>query len=87
MASAYLKGGRWYLRFKDGQGRWKAHASTSRTKTEARRLATELEDQGERERKGLEIGRGACGELDACRAPALVAEDLFRSGRRRIART
>jgi integrase len=58
VASAYLKGGRWYLRFKDGQGRWKAQASTARTKTAARRLATELEDQGERERKGLEVGEG-----------------------------
>uniref|UniRef100_UPI00397DFDCA hypothetical protein n=1 Tax=Salmonella sp. SAL4435 TaxID=3159890 RepID=UPI00397DFDCA len=58
MASAYLKRGRWYLRYKDGEGRWRAEASTARNKTEARRLATELENKGERERKGLDAGDG-----------------------------
>jgi integrase len=58
MASAYLKRGRWYLRYKDPRGRWRAEASTARTKTEAKRLASEMEGAGERERKGLEVGPG-----------------------------
>jgi integrase len=62
VASAYPKGGRWYLRYKDGQGRWRSEASKARTKSEARRLAADLEAKGERERKGLEVGEGAAAD-------------------------
>ena len=56
MASVYQKRGRgtWYLRVKDAAGRWVDIASTAQTKTEARRLAAELERKAERQRLGLE---------------------------------
>jgi len=56
MASVYQKRGKgtWYLRVKDAAGRWTDVASTAHTKTEARRLAAELERKAERQRLGLE---------------------------------
>ena len=54
MASVYKRGNKWYLRFKDRNGRWRSQASTARTKTEARKLAGELERRSERQRHGLE---------------------------------
>ena len=56
MASVYQKRGRttWYLRVKDAVGRWQDIASTAATKTEAKRLAAELERKAERQRLGLE---------------------------------
>ena len=56
MASVFQKRGRgtWYLRVKDAAGRWLDIASTAPTKTEARRLAAELERKAERQRLGLE---------------------------------
>ena len=56
MASVYQKRGRgtWYLRVKDAAGRWQDIASTAQTKTEARRLALDLEWKAERQRLGLE---------------------------------
>jgi len=56
MASVYQKRrrGTWYLRVKDAGGRWQDIASTAQTKTEARRLAAELERKVERQRLGLE---------------------------------
>ena len=56
MASVYQKRGRgtWYLRVKDAAGRWLDVASTAQTKTEARRLAADLERKAERQRLGLE---------------------------------
>ncbi len=54
MASVYKRGNKWYLRFKDETGRWRSQASTARTKTEARKLAGELERRAERQRHGLE---------------------------------
>jgi hypothetical protein len=55
-ASVYQKRGRgtWYLRVKDAVGRWADIASTAKTKTEARRLAADLERKAERQRLGLE---------------------------------
>jgi integrase len=43
MASVYEKAGKWYLRWKGPDGRWRDQVSTVRSKTEARRLAAELE--------------------------------------------
>jgi integrase len=54
MASVFQRSGRWYLRWRDASGRWRQKVSTARTKTEARRLAGEVERQAERRRLGLE---------------------------------
>src|SRR5712664_4755269 len=54
MASVFKRDGRWYLRFKDSAGRWTQQPSAARTKTQARRLADELERKAERERLRLE---------------------------------
>jgi integrase len=54
MASAYEKNGKLYLRYKDARGKWRGKASTARTKTEAKRLANDLERAAERQRLGLE---------------------------------
>src|SRR4051812_22286222 len=56
MASVYQKRGKgtWYLRVKDAAGRWSDVGSIAQNKTEARRLAAELERKAERQRLGLE---------------------------------
>jgi integrase len=56
MASVYQKRGRttWFLCVKDAAGRWQDIASTAATKTEAKRLAADLERKAERQRFGLE---------------------------------
>jgi hypothetical protein len=54
VASAYEKNGTLYLRYKDAHGKWRGQASKARTKTEAKRLASELERAAERQRLGLE---------------------------------
>jgi len=54
MASVYEKAGKWYMRFKDHTGRWRDRVTKARTKTEARRLAEDLERKSERQRLGLE---------------------------------
>jgi len=54
MASVYEKAGKWYMRFKDDSGRWRDRVTKARTKTEARRLAEELERKSERQRFGIE---------------------------------
>lgn len=54
MASVYERSGRWYLRWKGPDNRWRDQVSTAQTKTEARRLAGELERRSERQRLGLE---------------------------------
>jgi len=55
MASVYQRGSKWYLRYRNNRGRWIDRVSTARTKTEAKRLAAELERQAERQRLGLEV--------------------------------
>lgn len=54
MASVFLKRHTWYLRVRDASGRWVSKASTATTKTEARRLAVDLERRFERQQLGLE---------------------------------
>ena len=54
MASVYPKRGKWYLHFRDHTGHWRDRASTAKSKTEARRLADDLERRCERQRLGLE---------------------------------
>ena len=43
MASVYLKRRTWYLRVMDASSRWRSFATRAATKTEARRLAFEME--------------------------------------------
>jgi len=54
MASVYQKRGTWYANYKDATGRRRNVATKATTKTEARRLAADLERQSERARFGLE---------------------------------
>jgi len=54
MASVSFRKTRWYVKYRDHRGRWVRKASTARTKTEARRLAEDLERRCERQRLGLE---------------------------------
>ena len=68
MASAYLRGTKWYLRYRDNRGRWCTKACGARTKGEAKRLAAELDRQQQRQRFGLEAmppedGGGSVGDL------------------------
>ncbi len=54
MAFARKRGRKWYVSFLGASGRWQEKASKARTKTEAERLAQDLERQAERQRHGLE---------------------------------
>lgn len=68
MASVFSRKGVWYLRVKDASGRWVKVRSSAKTKTEAKRLADELERKYERQRLGLEAltprdGGGTLAEL------------------------
>ena len=54
MASVVNRDGKWYLRFKDSAGRWVQHVCKAQSKTEAKRLANEMEQKSERQRLGLE---------------------------------
>ncbi len=54
MASAYEKHGTWYINFKDASGVRVNRATKARTKTEAKRLAEDLERRAELVRNGLE---------------------------------
>jgi integrase len=54
VAEPFRKNDRWYLRYKDAQGRWRQKPCDAETKTEARRLASELQRREERVRLGIE---------------------------------
>src|SRR5262245_58130270 len=54
MASVYFKDNAWYLRYKDEAGRWRGRSCEARTKTEAKRLAQDLERTAERIRLGVD---------------------------------
>jgi integrase len=54
MAYVYKRGDKWYVGFRDNRGRWRAKATSARSKTEAKRLADELGFNHERQRLGLE---------------------------------
>src|ERR1019366_7313239 len=55
MASVYEKRpGQYFVQYRDETGRRRNHATHARTKTEARRIALELELRAERLRLGLE---------------------------------
>jgi len=61
MPSVSKRGGTWYIKFKDGHGRWTRRACTAENKADAKRLAAELAHQHERQRHGLEPLRPADG--------------------------
>ena len=68
MASAYLKRDTWYLQVIDALGRRRCVASSAKTKTEAKRLAVDMERRYERQRfgsepKDLDDGGGSVDEL------------------------
>ena len=54
MPSVFLKRNTWYLQVKDANGRRRCLASRAATKTDAKRLAFELERRYERQKLGLE---------------------------------
>jgi integrase len=54
MSSVLKRGARWYVKFKDANGRWCTRPTTAETKTDAKRLASDLERQAERQRLGLD---------------------------------
>ncbi len=54
MASVFRRCDRWYLNYKDGNGKRCQRSTTAVTKTEARRLASDLERKAERQFLGLE---------------------------------
>ena len=54
MSSVLKRGDRWYVKFKDANGRWCRQPTTAESKTDAKRLASDLERQAERQRLGLE---------------------------------
>jgi len=54
MSSVFKRGARWYAKYKDATGRWCTRPTTSETKSDAKRLAADLERQAERQRLGLE---------------------------------
>ena len=55
MASAFEKRpGKFYARWRDASGRWRDTPTPARTKTEAKRIGIELEQQAWRQRVGLE---------------------------------
>lgn len=58
MASVYKKRGTWYARVKDATGASRSLATKAANKTEARRLAHDLERRAERQRHGLEPAPG-----------------------------
>ncbi len=55
MASVYQKCGVWYVGYKDGTGKRRLTATKAKTRTAAKECAVELEGQGWRQRKGLEV--------------------------------
>ena len=54
MATVYLKRGTWYAGFRAADGKRRNTATKAQTKTEARKLAAEMEMTAERQRLGLE---------------------------------
>jgi hypothetical protein len=71
MATVYLKGRSWYGGYKDHSGRWRYFRTSATTKTEAKRLAFELEQKAERQRLGLDPkpGDGAMSDATQKRSP------------------
>ncbi|MCC6810756.1 MAG: site-specific integrase, partial [Deltaproteobacteria bacterium] len=56
MGSVYKKNERWYVHYKDGDGRWRDLATNADAKADAKRMLRDLEQKSERVLQGLEIG-------------------------------
>jgi hypothetical protein len=54
MAQPYLRGKRWYLKYKDANGRWQHKVCDARTKTQGVELLREIQVAEDRARHGLE---------------------------------
>jgi integrase len=54
MAQPYLRGGRWYLKYKDAAGRWHDKVCDARNKTQAAELLREIQVAEDRARHGLD---------------------------------
>jgi len=68
MASSFKEGATYYARYKAADGRWRQRATKAQTKTEARKIAIEIEQREDRLRLGLTVpmpknGGGTVGEL------------------------
>ncbi len=80
MASVFKKHGNWYLRYRDSRGRWCKRVCEARTKTEATRLANDLERRGERQRLGVEpLPPGDDGETVGEGDFSAQAEQVFKN--------
>ena len=68
MAQPYLRGKRWYLKYKDARGRWQDKVCSARTKAQAVEMLREIAVAEDRARHGLETrppedGGGTVDEL------------------------
>ena len=68
MAQPYLRGNRWYLKYKDARGRWQDKVCSARTKGQAHELLREIQVAEDRARHGLDVrppedGGGTVDEL------------------------
>jgi integrase len=68
MAQPYLRGNRWYLKYKDARGRWQDKVCSARTKGQAYELLREIQVAEDRARHGLDVrppedGGGTVDEL------------------------
>jgi integrase len=68
MASAFKRGKRWWVKYRDARGLWQAEPCAGSTKAEAKSLAIDIEKRAERQRHGLEAlppadGGGTLGDL------------------------
>jgi len=60
MANVIERSGSWYVKYRDAAGKWTRVVTKARSKAEAKRMATELEQRSERERFGLEEKPSDC---------------------------
>src|SRR5262252_495268 len=68
MAQPYLRGKRWYLKYKDARGRWRDEVCNARTKGKAAEILRDIQVAEDRARRGLEArppadGGGTVDEL------------------------
>jgi hypothetical protein len=63
VASVYQKRDTWYLQVIDAAGRRRCVASTATTKTEAKRLAVDMERRYERQRLGIGVAPAETGHF------------------------
>jgi hypothetical protein len=84
MAQPYLRGKRWYLKYKDARGRWQDRVCNARTKAQAVEMLREIQVAEDRARHGLEArppedGGGTVDELIEWWAEIPEAQGLVRA--------